>query len=105
VPQDIDYQRLFRRILQTRNPGQGAYRDMLFDTDGKLLVDFVGKFENLQHDFDVICDRINHARFQIPHKNKTIHRPYWEYYDQQSIDLVHRMHHRDIEYFGYKFGN
>jgi len=104
-PKDIDHQRLFQRILHSRHSGQGAYCDMLFDKDGELLVDFVGKFENLQDDFNVICDKIDRPRFKLFHKNKTSHRPYWEYYDQKSIDLVYRMHHRDIEYFGYTFGN
>lgn len=67
-------------------------------------VDFVGKIENLQEDFDIVCDRIGMNRVKLSHINKTRHKHYTEYYDDQSQDSIAQRCKEDIEKFNYKFG-
>lgn len=67
-------------------------------------VDFIGKFESLQEDFERVCSRIGISCEELPHHNKMKHKSYWEYYDDETRALVSRMYKQDIDCFEYQFG-
>ncbi|MFC2164529.1 sulfotransferase family 2 domain-containing protein [Acidobacteriota bacterium] len=76
-----------------------------FIYDSKIVVDFIGKFENLQEDFNTICRKIG---IQDPPKlkryQKTRHKHYTKYYPTQELkDMVEFIYKNDVEHFGYKF--
>lgn len=76
--------------------------DYLVDKKGRILVDFVGRFENLYEDFDIICQRINfEQRLEVmPEK---IIANYHSFYDNRTRKIVARRFKDDIELFGYSF--
>lgn len=97
--------------------------EYLFDSDGKQLVTFIGKFERLQQDFDHICKQLGIEDSTLPHKNssysfrrlmlrkirhlfkktKPNKKHYSQYYDDELTEIVSKMYARDIELFGFKF--
>jgi len=67
-------------------------------------IDFIGRFENLQEDFDIICGKLRLKVKKLPHENKTIHGHYTEWYTNEDKKLVQDKYSEDIEAFNYKFG-
>lgn len=79
--------------------------DYLKDLSGKIVVDFIGRYERLQEDFDAVCARIGIARRELPHKRQAKDRDdYRGYYDDATAELVARHFQPDIDAFGYRFG-
>jgi len=128
----------FKRYLFEHLPVAGwtdTYRhvmpqyDFLFDGAGRLLVDFVGRFERLQADFDAVRSRLGIPCTEVPHANSSAsdRRPatlrervgrlrslwsparhhtcqhYSGYYDDESRAFVAHLYRKDIEVFNYAF--
>jgi chondroitin 4-sulfotransferase 11 len=70
-----------------------------------IAVDFVGRYERLQHDFDVVCARIGHPLAALPHVFATERAAYPDYYDDRTRAIVERLYARDIAAFEYRFGD
>ena len=68
-----------------------------------IKTDFIGRFENIQEDFNKICDKILIDRITIPHRNKSDHSHYSKYYDDESKQYVAEVCKQDILEFGYYY--
>lgn len=78
--------------------------DYLKDLSGRIVVDFIGRYERLQEDFDQVCERIGIAKKLLPHKRQAKDRDdYRKYYDDATAELVARHFKPDIEALGYAF--
>ena len=68
-------------------------------------IDFIGRFETLQEDFNLVCGKLGLEPKQLPHENKTVHKHYTEWYTDENKMLVQDKYSEDIETFNYKFGS
>ncbi len=72
--------------------------------DGKVMVDYIGRFENLNESYARIAQGMNIPwNGDIPHANASRHRPYQEYYDAETKAIIGKLFKTDIELFGYSF--
>jgi hypothetical protein len=95
----------FKHFIHMQVKRNDAYQiNMLCDQQGKLLMDFVGKLENLEEDWQTVCKKIGIPYQQLQRKNATQHRHYQDYYDDETRQLVGRHWSREIELFEYTFG-
>ena len=76
--------------------------DWIQSNDGTMLVDYVGKFENLKNDFGSICNKIG-IESTLPKVNVSNGKSYQGFYNEETRSLVETTYKRDIEYFNYKF--
>ena len=73
------------------------------DACGRLRVDFVGRFECLQHDFGSVCTRLGLPARRLPKLNCSRHGSYREYYDDETRAIVGGLSQPDVAAFGYTF--
>jgi len=144
------YQKEFKRFIFDSFPKESAddytrsqdyYRHVipqwtfLYDENGECLVDYIGKFESLQQDFDKVCQQLVIPQTMLPHKNITevaskgvsglknkvikhlvnalpfnhyfspVKKHYSTYYDDESLAFVADYYQKDIELFNYQFEN
>ncbi len=76
--------------------------DWISDDTGKILVDFIIRFENLNDDFDKVCKKIGKSG-KLKHIKSTKHKHYRDYYDENSKKIIETWFQKDIENFGYRF--
>jgi hypothetical protein len=72
---------------------------------GKIALDFVGRFEDLQRDFSCVCERIGIPATCLERHNAQFRDfvGYRDYYDDESREIIGRLFKKDIELFGYEF--
>jgi chondroitin 4-sulfotransferase 11 len=74
----------------------------LSNSKGEINVDFVGKFESIGKDWDELCKNLG-INADLPHRNKTKHRPFRNLYNTELIDVVGNLYSDDILKFDYTF--
>lgn len=90
-------------------PGGGhpMYKNQLdfICIDGKIAIDFIGRYENYLKDLKTLCDKFN---INAPVNRRLRYfgdYNYLDYYNDELVKLVGEHYSRDIEHFNYKFGD
>jgi hypothetical protein len=98
----FDRDRPFEYYFEASRQIQSHY---LTDLDGRIIVDFVGRFERLHQDFEEACRRGGIPQITLPHRRHSRERKkdYRIYYDDVTAQLVADHYAEDIRRFGYTF--
>lgn len=85
-----------------------AYKDhhfkpqynIVYDKKGRKNVDYVGKYENLNQEYQQISEKYNLDQLGV--YNRTDRKSYMEYYNLFTTYLAYYIYRKDIKYFGYE---
>jgi len=78
--------------------------DSVIDLHGNLIVDFIGRYENLHEDYRTVCERIGIEHRPLPHRRQARDRAeYRRYYNDATAEFVATRFRADVERFGYSF--
>ncbi len=101
----LDFASYVRATASLEHAHLRPQADYVTDAEGKLCVDYVGRFERLADSFAEICRRLGVER-SLPVKKKSkrrAHGGYRAYYGDETRRLVAARYARDAELFGYEF--
>jgi len=76
--------------------------EFVTDRRGRLLVDFLGRYETLRDDFQTVCRQVG-LDCELPWHNRSERCNYRSYYDDDTAELVANLCRADVDAFGYTF--
>ena len=74
--------------------------EFICNNDGKIIVDFIGRFENLNEDFKKLSDKIN-KEIVLEHHNKNNKVNFSKIYTEDMKLKVYNIYKKDFEIFKY----
>ena len=74
---------------------------LLSDKTGKIALNFIGRYESLQADFDDVCDRLALPKATLPHRNRSEHDAYQNLLDSDLKDALWQRYEQDFVAFNY----
>jgi len=83
--------------------GPSSQSHYILNRAGNIGVDFIGRLENYEEDWQKVCEKLNVGNISLPHLNKSLHEEYWKYYNKKLIKIVAEKFEKDIKLFNYKF--
>ena len=103
----LDPNQSFEEFVQYLESTNLEYEDVHFRLQTVLVpieeMDFIGRFENLENDLNLLMEMLELENREILHLNKTEHTHYSHYYTDETRDIIARIYKTDIEAFNYKF--
>jgi len=128
---DVFLKRLKTDLFEEKKWFVGPQTDYIYNKQGQQLVDYIGRFEELQSAFEHILSKLNLPLRPLPHVNITaqkasyksnvfkrrlaslvkpglvsaskIHKNYRDHYTPASIEIVAELYQSDINKFNYDF--
>lgn len=85
-----------------KHPHLSSQFEYLFGEDGECIVDFIGRFEKIEEDFELVREKIGISA-SLEHLNSSSHKPYREYYNRKTKLIIKNRYLNDINIFKYKF--
>lgn len=97
-----DFSGFIRSEQLAKAQGAKPQAQSLTNRRGELLVDFVGKVENIDDDWKKVCDRLG-IESNLPHSNssKRQFHDVSKYWNEQDVQFAMQKYALDFELFGY----
>lgn len=96
------FSQFIRSEFLSKDQGAQPQARSLTDRSGKLMVDFVGKFERMSEDWQKVCDRVG-INSKLPHRNQSDRRfeNVKRYWNQDDLEFATKKYREDLLLFGY----
>lgn len=75
--------------------------DLVTNSHNEVMMDFVGHYESLQDSYNEICRYIGIPASELPIENKSMHKKWLDYYDDELKNSVVKFYRTDFRLFGY----
>lgn len=93
----------FEQYLDWRiNQDFHLQKEFFYDEQDNCLMDYIGKYETLEEDFNYVCHQTVGTNVSLPHVNKSENDRYLKFYTPKAIDMVYEAFKEDIDTFGYE---
>jgi len=63
------------------------------------------RFEQLDNDFKVVCEKLDIPHSPLPKRNSSVRSHYSKYYDDELREIVRKKFSEEIEFGNYSFEN
>ena len=106
---ELDFKEFCERLDEFQKCGWSGIHfvpacNFLRNMKNEINLDFIGRFEHIKEDFIKLCDKLGLKQQSLPHSNRSQHRNYTEYYNDETKQIVETKYKKDIEQFDYAFG-
>jgi hypothetical protein len=64
-------------------------------------VDFLGRYETLQHDFNLLLRSLGYDYIKLRPRNASKHKPYPFYYTKETQGIVAKVYKKDFDLYEY----
>jgi hypothetical protein len=88
-------------IMSLNEESVQTQRSFLVDESGELLVDYIGKFETIEADFNLVCEKLG-VDTVLPQKNVTRRGDFVDYYCDRTSSKIEHLFRDDIKMFDYQ---
>jgi Sulfotransferase family len=96
----------FQNFLEEKvNPNTFSQLNFLKDKKGNITMDFIGRFENLQQDFNKVCVHLGIENKTLPKLLVSGNLHYSQFYNSGTKDLVYKLYKEEIDFFNFEYGN
>jgi hypothetical protein len=98
---------MFRVLIRAKydimKMGTTQQVEWVYNKEEKKYLDFIGKYENIESDFELICNKINIKANLDEEFDATKNVNYKHFYDNRTKNIVAEVNSKDVKKFGYDF--
>jgi hypothetical protein len=76
-------------------------KDMVTDNGGRVIADFIGRYESLERDFSDVLRQLDIRSTKLPRLNDSPHDDYRVYYSDECASLIRDAYAEDFTFFNY----